>query len=88
MEKESTKLFIVSYVGLSEDTNADGYCETHPFAEYADAKAFFERLLENEYNEQRDAGFEPVIDKHEEREASVEWCNERVILRIEETELR
>lgn len=82
------KIFIVTYVGLSADeADANGYCEAKAFAKYEDAKAYFEELISNEMECQKE--FDPVIETHREREASLTWSGfgQGLKLKIHESNL-
>lgn len=79
---DQREIYIVSYVGLSDDDcSADGYCEVKPFYDIDKAREYMRTLAENELEEQKD--FHPETVVSEKNLIAIEWSGGSQRLHIE-----
>lgn len=83
------KLFIVSYVGLSDNYDANGYNELHPYPNHGDAMMKFKSMRDNEIANCEDEGREYVILENTPTEFRMSWSggDEEVRIYLKEVEI-
>ena len=84
------KIYIVSYVGLSEsEYAANGYCDNYLFSDEESAKAKVQDLKEEEIAHLVDNEEEYEILEDSENEVRIGWCGntEQVRIKMSEREL-
>lgn len=80
------KLFIVTYVGLSDDEDANGYCEPKPFFSRKKAEDYMRMLRDNELEEQKD--YNPTVIEDTPERIVIQWCGyQQLIIRLHEEEI-
>lgn len=83
---DGLKLFIVTYVGLSDDEDANGYCEPKPFFSRKKAEDYMRMLRDNELEEQKD--YNPIVIEDTPERIVIQWCGyQQLIIRLHEEEI-
>ena len=83
-------LFVVSYVGISTDYNANGNCDTYPFKTESSAQKKLKELRDEEisFRKKENNDYEILVD--EEDKFRIGWCGneEQVRIEIHKTDIR
>ena len=77
------KGYVVSYVGLSTEYDANGYCECSFHSTLGEAKAKLQELRSNEIENLKDEGRKFEVLEDEDDDCRISWCGGDEQVRIQ-----